>query len=120
MNNTEIKLTPRGDIEFIFAEKDCLFSPTLEKISALEKPYSSLWHLVEKIEQNHLACHELVEIYMILLKDFSEEKILAEILQKGVAHYMLVVLQICVPILTGLSAMGAVAEGKTSPQCSGL
>ena len=122
---TPPRITARGEIVFCFAAAEYVFQPTLANIAALEESHGSLWLLVEKIEKNALPFSALAASFAALLPQMTEEEIGAEILQKGAAHYLLVLLQICAPLLTGLSSIGAAREeeipaGEDSPRCAGL
>lgn len=122
---TTPRITVRGEIAFRFAGAEYLFKPTLGNIAALEEKHGSLWMLVEKIEKNSLSFAALAASFAVMLPERTEEEIGAEILQKGAAHYLLLLLQICAPLLTGLSAIGAaraedIPAGEDSPRCAGL
>jgi hypothetical protein len=122
---TAPRITARGEIAFEFAGAEYLFKPTLANIAALEEKHGSLWLLVEKIEKNALPLSGLAASFAVMLPQMTEEEIGTEILQKGAAHYLLLLLQICAPLLTGLSAIGAAREenvpaGEDSPRCAGL
>ena len=122
---TPPRITARGEIVFCFAEAEHVFKPSLVNIAALEAEHGSLWLLVEKIEKNSLSFAALAASFAAVLPQMTEEEIGAEILQKGAAHYLLVLLQICAPLLTGLSSIGAAREedipaGEDSPRFAGL
>jgi len=112
MKNTEAKITARGAITFTFTDKTEEFFSNLESISLLEECYGSIWQLVNAVENNTLSVSKLAQSFGILLPHISDDDIRNEILKKGAAHYMLVLLQICVPILTGLSKLGAVENAE--------
>ena len=107
MTENSVKITAEGDIEFIFAGNKILFKPNLQNISKLETEAGCLWQLVENIEANKISCQDLVRIYKSLSVNLEEDAIFTEIKNKGIVHYMLILLQILTPIITGFEKMGA-------------